>query len=119
MMPPKNKTATKKRRVKMNTINIIVSILAGLATAIPLVVKLIEYVSKAIKEKNWQQLLSLIMELMARAEANPDLLNGAARKQWVLSMVEAAADTINYDIDIEAVSALIDSLCALTNKVNV
>lgn len=103
----------------MSTINIIVSILAGLATAIPLVIKLIEYVSKAVKERNWQQLLTLIMDLMARAEANPDLSDGAARKRWVMSMVEAAAATINYDIDSEAVSKLIDSLCDLTKKVNV
>ena len=36
----------------MEWINYAVSILSGLAIAIPLVVKLIEYVKKAVKEKN-------------------------------------------------------------------
>jgi hypothetical protein len=34
-------------------------------------------------------------------------------------MVEAAAKTINYPIDLEQVSKLIDDLCALSKKVNV
>ena len=42
----------------------IVSILAGLAAAIPLVVKLVEYVQKAVKEKNWEKMLALVMDLM-------------------------------------------------------
>ena len=36
---------------------IAVNILTGLAITIPLVVKLVEYVQKAIKEKNWSKLL--------------------------------------------------------------
>ena len=33
-------------------------------------------------------------------------------------IVKASADTINYDIDLEKVSELIDSLCAMTKIVN-
>ena len=33
-------------------------------------------------------------------------------------MVKGSADTINYDIDIEAISALIDSLCDMSKVVN-
>lgn len=94
----------------------ILSILAGLITAIPLVVKLVEYVQKSIKEKNWNNLLNLIMRLMEQAEKN--YTTGAERKQWVMSMVEQSAGTINYDIDMDAVSQLIDDLCKLTKTVN-
>lgn len=100
----------------MEWFEIIISILSGLAVTIPLVIKLVEYVQKAIREKNWNALLDLIMNLMAEAEAKFD--NGKDRKEWVLSMVEASAATINYEIDIAQVSELIDSLCAMSKKVN-
>ena len=98
-------------------ISLIVAVLGGLATAIPLVVKLVEYVQKAIKEKNWGVLLQLVMGYMAKAETM--FATGAERKKWVLVMVEQSADTINYDIDKDAVSELIDRLCDLTKVVNV
>lgn len=100
----------------MEWYEILTSILSGLVVTIPLVVKLVEYVSKAIREKNWNNLLALIMRLMAEAEEKFD--NGADRKAWVLGMVEASADTINYDIDIAQVGELIDSLCAMSKQVN-
>jgi hypothetical protein len=100
----------------MEWYEILTSILSGLVVTIPLVVKLVEYVSKAIREKNWNNLLALIMRLMAEAEEKFD--NGADRKAWVLGMVEASADTINYDIDMAQVGELIDSLCAMSKQVN-
>jgi hypothetical protein len=103
--------------MNMEWYEILISILSGLAATIPLVVKLVEYVKKAIQEKNWNQLVTLVMNLMAEAEGKFD--NGQDRKTWVLSMVEAAAKTINYPIDLEQVSKLIDDLCALSKKVNV
>ena len=56
----------------------IVSILAGLAAAIPLVVKLVEYVQKAVKEKNWEKMLALVMDLMEVAETKFE--SGADKK---------------------------------------
>lgn len=100
----------------MDWLEILVQILSGLAVLIPLVVKLVEYVEKATKEKNWQDLLELVTNLMKEAEDKFD--NGADRKEWVLVMVKASADTINYDIDIDAVGELIDSLCDLSKTVN-
>ena len=56
----------------MQYLDIILSIVAGLAAAIPLVIKLVQYVQAAIKEKNWNQLLDLIMNLMEEADkVNP------------------------------------------------
>lgn len=100
----------------MEWYEIVISILSGLVAVIPLVVKLIEYVKKAIKERNWNKLLTLIMDLMMEAEGKFD--NGAERKDWVMMAVKASADTIDYDIDMNEVSKLIDTLCALTKKVN-
>ena len=94
----------------------VVAILTGLATAIPLVVKLVEYVQKAVKEKNWNKLLDLVMSLMEEAEKKFE--DGATRKEWVMAMVKSSADSINYDIDMEAVSELIESLCEMSKIVN-
>ena len=100
----------------MQWYEILISVLTGLATVIPLVVQLVKYVEKAAKEKNWQDLLALVRNLMKEAETKFN--TGADRKEWVLMMVKASADTINYDIDLESVSQLIDDLCDLTNAVN-
>lgn len=95
---------------------ITISILTGLITAIPLVIKLVEYVKKAIQEKNWNNLLKLVMNLMAEAEQKFE--KGTDKKEWVLSMIEASAKTINYDVDLEQVGELIDSLCDMSKLVN-
>lgn len=100
----------------MEWLEIVVSILSGLAVTIPLVIKLVEYVQKAIKEKNWQDLLELVTNLIEEAETK--FSNGADRKEWVLTCVKASADTINYDIDLDQVGELIDSLCAMSKVVN-
>ncbi len=94
----------------------IISILAGLAAVIPLTIKLIEYVQKATKEKNWNKLVSMVIDLMETAESK--LEKGTDKKEWVLAMVKASADTINYDIDVETVGKLIDSLCSMSKVVN-
>ena len=100
----------------MEWYEILISILSGLIATIPLVIKLVEWVQKAIQEKNWNQLVTLVMNLMAEAEEKFD--NGADRKSWVMGAVEAAAKTINYPVDLEQVSLLVDTLCAMSKKVN-
>lgn len=100
----------------MEWLNYVVSILSGLAVAIPLVIKLIEYISKSIREKNWSKLLDLVLNLMSEAETKFE--TSSDRKEWVLSMVKSSANTIDYDIDINAVSDLIDNLCKMAKVVN-
>lgn len=100
----------------MEWVEFALSILVGLTTAIPLVIKLIEYVQKAVKEKNWNALLAMVMDYMEIAEEKFE--TGAERKEWVLSMVEASAATVNYDIDLAVIDKLIDSLCSMTKVVN-
>ena len=94
----------------------LVSILSGLAVAIPLVVQLVKYVEKAVKEKNWGSLIELVTNLMAEAETK--FTTGSEKKDWVLMCVKASADTINYDIDLDIVGELIDNLCSFSKQVN-
>ena len=100
----------------MNKYEIALSIFTGLITAIPLVIKLVEYVKKAVMEKNWANLLNLVMNLMAEAECKFE--KGADKKAWVINMIEASAKTINYNVDIQQVGKLIDSLCEMSKLVN-
>ncbi len=100
----------------MEWMKMIVSILAGIATCIPLAVKLVQYVQKAVREKNWSKMLDMVMGLMATAETKFE--TGADKKEWVLAMVKASADTINYDVDMDAIGNLIDSLCDMSKVVN-
>lgn len=101
----------------MEILELIIEILAGLLVVIPLVAKLIEYVKKSTLEKNWNNLIRLLLNLMATAEEKFD--NGADRKQWVIAMVQASANTINYPISEQELGKLIDNLVELTKKVNV
>lgn len=101
----------------MEILELVIEILAGLLVVIPLVAKLIEYVKKSTLEKNWNNLIRLLLNLMATAEEKFD--NGADRKQWVIAMVQASANTINYPISEQELSKLIDNLVELTKKVNV
>ena len=101
----------------MDILELLIEILGSLVVIIPLVVKLVEYVKKSALEKNWSNLIRLLLNLIATAEEKLD--NGADRKQWVIAMVQASANTINYPISEKELGDLIDNLVALTKKVNV
>ena len=103
----------------MNTdqiVNLVVAVLTGLAACIPLAVKLVQYVQKATQEKNWGALLGLVVDLMEEAEVK--FADGATRKEWVMAMDQTSAEYINYPLDTEALSELIDALCDMTKVVN-
>lgn len=103
----------------VNWVQLITAIFAGLATAIPLVMKLADTIKKATKEKNWNLLLKMAMNYMTEAEKN--ITSGAERKEWVLSMVKASAVNINYDLtdeDIQKLSDLIDAICDASKIIN-
>ena len=103
----------------MNTeqiISLIVALLSGLATCIPLAYKLVQYVQKATQEKNWNALLGLVINLMEQAEKK--FTDGATRKEWVMAMVQTSAEYINYPIDNVALGKLIDTLCDMSKIVN-
>ena len=100
----------------MEWYEILISVLTALTAVIPLVVKLIEYVQKAQKEKNWSALLVLLTDLMEAAEKQYE--DGVTKKQFVMAELQALSSTLNYDIDWEVVSTLIDDLCAMSKVLN-
>lgn len=99
-----------------NYIQLIVSILTGLSVAIPFAYKLVEYISKSIREKNWVNLLDLVMEYMSLAETKFD--NGVDREEWVVAMIQASSRKINYEFNEKDVRQLIKNLCCLSKHVN-
>lgn len=105
--------------MEINWVNMIVQILSGLAVLIPLVVKLVDYVKVATKEKNWNELMRLTIKYMETAEEK--FTDGATKKEWVLSMIRTSAVSINYDLDeaaIAKISDLIDSICDASKVIN-
>ena len=98
-------------------VSVIVSILTGLAACIPLAVKLAQYAKQAAQEKNWGAFLGLAVDLIQQAEQKFN--DGATRKEWVMAMVKTSAEYINYPVDSDALSELIDALVSMTKTVNV
>lgn len=90
--------------------------LPGAVAIIVLVMQLIKYVRKAVQEKNWANLVTMVMNYMAEAERLFE--DGADKKAWVLGMIQESAEQINYPIDMDAVSVLIEQLCDMSKKVN-
>lgn len=97
-------------------IEFICILLTGAATAVPLVLKLVEYVQKAVMEKNWKKLLELTMGFMAEAEQL--FGSGDEKKAYVVTAVDKLGDSIGYPVDREELGELVDRLCALSKNVN-
>lgn len=97
-------------------VNIVISILTGIATCIPLVIKLVQVIKESVKSKNWTALMQLVLKLMAEAEENYS--TGEEKKAYVMDSIEAMKDTLNYDVDMDAVSAMIDSIVIASKTIN-
>lgn len=93
------------------------TILIGLAAIIPLVAALIKYVGKATESKNWNVVVKMVLDLMVQAEQ--DYSTGAEKKDFVMNQVAVLAKTVDFDIDMNKVSDLIDALCDMAHEVNV
>ena len=92
-------------------------ILMGVAVLIPLIIALIKYVKKAADDKNWNIIVKMVLDLMVQAEE--DYSTGAERKEFVMNQLRAAAKTVDFEIDWDKVSDLIDALCEMAKGVNV
>lgn len=99
-------------------LSILASAFTVLGVVIPLIFSLVKYVKIAIKEKNWRKLFNLVLRFIAEAEEYTNL-SGEGKKQFVMESIEEMADTINYEISYEELSAMIDNIIDITNKVNV
>ena len=100
-----------------NWVDLIVAVLSGLAVCVPLVIKLVQYIRAAIKEKNWPGLMQIVLNLMSEAEQNYS--TGAERKAYVIAAVKAMEKTLNYDVDEETIGIMIDLIITATKKINV
>lgn len=99
------------------TVRLIVSIFSGIAAVIPVLYKLIVTLREFHKEKNWSALVSIVSQYMVEAEKLYKY--GSDKKAYVMAAIESSGKLINYNIDMEVVSELIDSLCGLSKKINV
>ncbi len=97
-------------------INLIIAILSGLITAIPLVIKLVQYIKQAVKSKNWSPLMQLVLNLMVEAENN--YATGAERKKYVIDTIKAMEGTLNYDIDENVIGDMIDAIVTASKTIN-
>ena len=100
----------------MDWFEYVLSLLPGIFAIVALTLNLVKYVKAAVKEKNWEDVLKLVIEYMKTAEDK--FKDGAEKKEWVLAMIKASADTVNYDINMDVISELIDDLCDMSNIVN-
>lgn len=104
----------------MDWLNFIVSVLTGIVISVPLIIKVVSAVQEAVRNKNWNALINLILENMK--EAQKQFETGAERKEFVMGMIEVNAAQVNYplsDQDYDRISAMIDSLCDMANIVGV
>lgn len=100
----------------MDWVKLILTVIAGITASIPAIISLVKFVQKAIREKNWSPVMRLVLDLMAEAEQKYD--SGAERKEWVLDMLKKAEPSLNFDIDYEAIGAMIDAICKTSKVVN-
>jgi hypothetical protein len=92
-------------------------ILVGIAVLTPLVIALIKYVKKAADDKNWNIIVKMVLDLMVQAEQ--DYSTGAERKAFVINQLRVVSKTVDFEIDWNKVSDLIDALCEMAHEVNV
>lgn len=101
-------------------VSLIVAVLSGLAAAIPLVIKLVEAVKQAYREKNWNKIVDMTMDYMVQAETLYD--KGSEKKEYVMASVIVAAEGIDYELDAVAmtkISEMIDAICDASKVINV
>lgn len=61
--------------------------------------------------------MKLVMKYMTVAEQK--FIEGAEKKEWVMAMIKATSDSLNFKIDYNVVSDMIDQICAASNNINV
>ena len=101
----------------MDILNLILAIVTGLTTCIPLVIQLVKYVKAAIKEKNFGNIMQIALDLMPEAEEK--FSTGAERKEYVMNNVQSLSNTLGYEVDLDRVSDMIDSIVEASKKINV
>ena len=101
----------------MDILNLILAIIAGLSTCIPLMIQLVKYIKAAIKEKNFGNIMKIVLDLMPEAEEK--FTTGAERKEYVMNNIQSLSNTLDYEVDMDKVSEMIDIIIKATKKINV
>ena len=100
-----------------NWIEVVLSVLSGLIVIIPVLAKLVNVVKTSVQEKNWSTVMTLVIQFMQEAEETYE--NGDDKKQYVLDALNACEAALNYDIEEEKISSMIDSICTAAKTINV
>lgn len=103
----------------MEWLKYVLAIISGLSAAIPLVIKLVNVTTNAVKEKNWNKLVEMAMGYMSEAENKFE--KGSDKKQWVMAMIQVSAANIDYALNTESlqkISDMIDAMCDMAKVVN-
>ena len=98
-------------------LQIILPLISGLCTAIPLVIYLVKYVKAAITEKNFGNIMKLVLDLMPEAEDK--FSTGEERKTYVMSNIESISAKLGYKVDLDKVSEMIDAIVAASKHINI
>lgn len=101
-------------------IDIAIAILTGLSVCIPLVLKLVAVVKENVAEKNWNEIVKIVIAQMVEAEKN--YTEGAAKKAWVMNQMRVLAKSLNFnytEVEELKVAELIDAICAGAKIINV
>ena len=80
--------------------------------------KLCQSGAELFKEKQWNKLVDIMLDLMVEAEKQ--FTEGAAKKAWVLNELRVAAKSLEYDYNAEAerkVSEMIDAFCMASKEI--
>ena len=96
--------------------DLVISVLSGICVCIPLMVRLCRSIRDNIRAKNWTPIMKMVIDLMEEAERL--FTEGELRKVYVMNAIRKSAVYVEYDIDMEIISQMIDDLCAMSKIVN-
>lgn len=102
-----------------NIFDYILAILSGICVCIPLVKQIVTLATKYTQEKNWIQIVNMVLKFMEEAEKTYN--DGQTKKEYVMNSIKAAAVSINYELtaeDLEKISKMIDDMCSMSKVVN-
>lgn len=100
----------------MDILNIILSIILGLGALTPVVIALVRYIKLAIQEKNFVDIMDIVLDLMPEAEEQFD--TGAQKKKYVMDNIKSVSDILGYKVNLNDISKMIDALVSLSKKIN-
>lgn len=100
----------------MDIVSLVVAIISGVATCIPLIIQLVKYIKEAVKSKNWSALMALVIQLMTDAEKL--FATGEEREEYVITTIKSMEKTLNYDVDENVVREMIKAIAKASKTIN-